>query len=258
MGVAMGFAVSTWNWAAKLKAGQSYGQMLAAIKDSALGIEFWLATMSPEDVETYLHAYAGSFPLVSCHTSLANQFDEATLKREIVLCNRLGASVLVVHPCSLGFAAHTWDAAYTKAVDAILMERVEEYGELAKANHVVLALENGPVEVLTQVMDLVKAKGLQDRLGICIDTGHASMHAKEDPTYLYALLERFLPHLVQLHVHDNHGVADDHLVPGTGCIDWQRVFALLNGVDIPIVFELKNQSDPLQSALESIRFIERL
>ena len=256
--VFMHVSVSTWNWAALLKEGLSYQAMLDEIKKSGFGIEFWLATMSASDIQVYEEQYKGSFACVSCHTSLANTFDDEILKSEIALCQRLGASLMVVHPCSFGFDAHTWDTHYVKAYDAKKLERVEHYIELAQRHHLLLALENGPIEILEQVMDYVESKHLGSHMGICIDTGHASMHSNEDEEYLHNLLRRFLPNLAQLHVHDNFGSADDHMIPGEGVIDWTKVLDIIGQrrEDIPFVFELKGQRDPLQSAFSAKQFIE--
>jgi len=256
--VGVHFSVSTWNWAALLKEGLSYQSMLDEIKKSGFGIEFWLATMSKADIQVYEERYKGSFAHVSCHTSLANTYKDEILKSEIALCKRLGASLMVVHPCSIGFDAHTWDAHYAKGFDSKKFEQIEHYIELAERHQVLLALENGPIEVLEQVMNYVESKHLGSYMGICIDTGHASMHMNEDAEYLFNLLRRFLSNLVQLHIHDNFGNADDHLVPGEGVIDWTKVLDIIGQgqEDVPFVFELKGQRNPLQSAFSAKRFIE--
>lgn len=41
-------------------------------------------------------------------------------------------------------------------------------------------------------------------------------------------LQRMLPHIVNCHLHDNDGAADQHDLPGNGCIDWQKTVDLLN------------------------------
>ncbi len=255
---AMHFSVSTWNWASLLKDGLSYRAMLEDIQASGFGIELWLATMSEADIGIYEQHFKGCFPTVSCHTSLANSYDDEILRKEIALCERIEASLMVVHPCSIGFDAHTWDTHYGKPYDSRRFDCLEHYISLAEKHDVLLALENGPVEVLEQVMDHVESKHLGAHLGICIDTGHASMHMHDEATYLYHLLRRFLPHVAQLHIHDNHGIADDHLLPGAGIIDWNQVMGIVSQrrEDISFVFELKGQSDPLHSAIEARRFIE--
>jgi sugar phosphate isomerase/epimerase len=255
----MKFAVSTWNYSSYLKAGFPFSRMMEEISSRDLGIEFWLATLSDEQISQYVEHFKGTFPLVSCHTSQANSFSEEILKNEIALCPRLGAKILVVHPVSLGFTAHTWDYSYEKPFDAALFSRLERYLSLAAEHGVMLALENGPMKVLEDVVDYVVKKNLRDNLGICVDTGHASMHMDRDPENVLKHLGTFRDHLLQLHIHDNQGKTDDHIIPGRGRISWPEVMAILGEKkqSLPFVFELKTQGAPMAAVSESIRFMSR-
>ncbi len=253
----MKFAVSTWNYSSYLKAGFPFSSMMEEIKAHHLGIEFWLATLESEHILEYERHYKGAFPFASCHTSQANSYSEEILKKEIMLCPRLGSSMLVVHPVTLGFSAHTWDYAYEKPFDAAVFSRLEGYIRFAAEHGVVLALENGPIKVLEQALDFAVRQKLQDSLGICIDTGHASMHMDKDPENVLKHLRTFRDHLVQLHIHDNQGSTDDHIIPGTGRISWQAVMDILGDKkqSLPLVLELKIQGEPMEAALKSIQFM---
>ena len=46
-------------------------------------------------------------------------------------------------------------------------------------------------------------------------------------------------HLASVHVHDNHGRADDHLMPFEGTIDWPAAMTALQkvGYDGALIFE---------------------
>ena len=259
LGAIMKFAVSTWNYSSYLKAGFPFSRMMEEIGGRHLGVEFWLATLSGEQIAQYEEHYSGTFPFVSCHTSQANSFSEEILKNEIALCPRLGARILVVHPVSLGFTAHTWDYAYERPFDAELFSRLERYVCLAAEHGVALALENGPMKVLEEVVDYVVKKNLQDHLGICVDTGHASMHMGKDRDNVLKHLKTFRDHLLQLHIHDNLGVTDDHIVPGTGCIAWPQVMDVIGDMKqtLPFIFELKTSGPPLTAVQESIQFMAR-
>lgn len=59
---------------------------------------------------------------------------------------------------------------------------------------------------------------LDDEVGVCIDTGHVSLGGGWD-RFVHVAGRR----LVHIHVNDNHGRFDDHLVPGDGAIDWHRI-----------------------------------
>ena len=256
----MKFAVSTWNYSSYLSEGFAFTRIMEEISGRRLGVEFWLATLKPEHIEQYEQGYKGAFPFVSCHTSLANSFSEEILEGEIRVCPRLGAGILVVHPVSLGFTAHTWDYAYQKPFDGALFSRLERYVRLAAEQGVILALENGPIEVLQEVVDYVVKKNMQDSLGICVDTGHASMHRDRDPENVLKFLRAFRDHLLQLHIHDNQGSADDHAIPGKGCVPWPAVMDIVGEKreSLPFVFELKTSGAPMDAVLESMRFMARL
>lgn len=68
--------------------------------------------------------------------------------------------------------------------------------------------------------DMLWIIGAMDSLNIttCLDTGHAILSGD-----IYNILYKLSGHLQVIHANDNYGTSDDHLPPGTGCIDWQRV-----------------------------------
>jgi len=66
-----------------------------------------------------------------------------------------------------------------------------------------------------------------DRVGVCLDLGHANLTHPEKNTGIDEAFELLKPRIAQLHLHDNHGAKDDHLWPGsatpsTSGIDWQN------------------------------------
>ena len=79
--------------------------------------------------------------------------------------------------------------------------------------------------------------GHLDSIGVCLDLGHAHMTAGV-PAAIATLGNR----IVQVHVHDNHGTKDEHLLPGDGVVDWPSAAASLNALAVPpaIVLELSS------------------
>lgn len=63
-------------------------------------------------------------------------------------------------------------------------------------------------------------------LGICWDFGHAHLSGLRQSSCLSVVG----PRLRVLHVHDNDGVRDGHLIPGRGSIDWQDAMTGLRAV----------------------------
>lgn len=60
------------------------------------------------------------------------------------------------------------------------------------------------------------------QVGVCLDTGHA--HLWENLPYV---AHKLSGHLWMVHMSDNHGQRDDHLPPGDGKIDWQKLLEQL-------------------------------
>jgi sugar phosphate isomerase/epimerase len=87
---------------------------------------------------------------------------------------------------------------------------------------------------------------LDDRVGVCIDTGHVALGAGWDR--FAAIAGR---RLVHVHANDNRGQFDDHLVPGDGVIDWQRVRESLKAADFNgwVVLELACAGIPAASEI---------
>jgi sugar phosphate isomerase/epimerase len=97
-----------------------------------------------------------------------------------------------------------------------------EIGTVAREHGVVACLENmiGIREFLCRFPDelLGMVDGIEG-MGITIDIGHANTVGR---------VQEFLPFLPvasHLHVHDNHGISDEHLALGAGTIDWDLVGA---------------------------------
>jgi sugar phosphate isomerase/epimerase len=234
--------------------------MLKDIQHEHVGIELWLATTNLEQRQFFKEHYSEGFASVSCHTAMANTYDPRILKEEIKFCGEIDARILVVHPRSLGLEAHTFDYAWHKDLSRDQLEQVDEFLAYAMDHHVVLALENGPMDVLEQVTEHVGKPHPETALGICVDTGHAAIHHQKQSTYLVNMLEAFHSYLVQLHIHDNHGTVDDHLVPGTGTILWNEVIASLGSLreHLPLVFELKSDQRPIDDLKRSMQFVSEL
>lgn len=59
-------------------------------------------------------------------------------------------------------------------------------------------------------------------VGTCLDTGHAFLAGE-----MGTVIHKLAGHLAMVHVNDNRGERDDHLVPGSGLIDWPWVMGEL-------------------------------
>lgn len=90
--------------------------------------------------------------------------------------------------------------------------------------------------------------------GFCLDTGHQAVFASEP---IDSWVESMQSHLVQLHLHDNTGMRDEHLGLGRGTVDFP---GLLNGLksirkEPPFVTLEPHREEDLWT---SLRYLERV
>jgi sugar phosphate isomerase/epimerase len=113
---------------------------------------------------------------------------------------------------------------------------------------VTLAVENTTSEMgepayLRSFVDETRLTGLRFNF----DVGHANL---ADGPAEQRLEKSFAPMkelVASLHLHDNHGEKDEHLLPYDGSIDWAAAIPLLKSapnVELPVVLELKEKFGP--------------
>ncbi|MFH0963601.1 MAG: sugar phosphate isomerase/epimerase family protein [Planctomycetota bacterium] len=138
------------------------------------------------------------------------------VKNRISLAQRLGGDVIVIHPTSEeGDKFPPAFAALTKSLD--------ELEPFARRSNVRLALENGD---FAQIQTLF-SRYSSDFLGLCFDSGHANLAPFERTGLDH--LEKLKDRLLILHLHDNNGLWDQHIIPFSGTIDWDRLARILAG-----------------------------
>ena len=88
---------------------------------------------------------------------------------------------------------------------------------LCEENKINLALEN-----LRRLdyLDYVYERLASDYLKFCFDSGHANAFTHNIENFPW---EKYADKLVCVHLHDNNGLCDQHLVPFAGNIDWRRL-----------------------------------
>jgi len=157
------------------------------------------------------------------------------IKRVLDLSEHLKFRYLVQH------MGGSRDAAEPRRYDAAF-NSLEHLHIFAKQRGVIIALENTPGELATpgNLRQFISDTRLTD-LRLCFDAGHAHLEGS-----VAAAFETMRDLVVTVHVHDNHGEKDEHLVPPQGSIDWKATLAMLSG--LPMVVELKEQPDQVEPA----------
>jgi sugar phosphate isomerase/epimerase len=180
--------------------------------------------------------------------------DEATRRESVAVyrgalaaLSRLGGDILVTHhipiPSPEGQPEeHAWRR---RAFATSLRELARVAADLG----VRLAIENGGSGWRADVAHLLAllgdagsdAGGGHAVLGICLDTGHQHLHG--GVAEAIRLGGRAIS---TLHVHDNHGARDEHILPLDGTIAWAPVVRALREVGYAGVFmyEIGKDADP--------------
>ncbi|MFO7636103.1 MAG: sugar phosphate isomerase/epimerase [Clostridia bacterium] len=97
------------------------------------------------------------------------------------------------------------------------VERIRRIVERAGEKGVTIALENlRKPEYMGYVFERIDS----DHLRFCYDSGHENCFQGQK-----GLLRTYGDRLTCLHLHDNDGTADQHLLPGEGTIPWAQVTA---------------------------------
>jgi len=126
----------------------------------------------------------------------------------------LGAEIVVLHPGR----EYRSDRPLAEIVD-LCTELVRDFTEVAAGLGLHVAVENLlPAHALSEprlLRGIVEAID-HPNLGFCLDTGHANLVGSVD-----AAMEAFAGRIKHVHIHDNHGAADEHLLPSFGSIAWE-------------------------------------
>jgi len=165
----------------------------------------------------------------------------------------LGVRYLVIHPGPEkgGFPEHERFGRMENAARVL-----NEVSRACRERDVALVLENMLPHLFSgRVRELLWILGALDttEVGVCLDTGHA--HLSGD---LRTVAHKLSGHLWMMHATDNHGQRDDHLPPGDGQIDWQRLLRQMaaTGFSGAIILEVAGQDDQ-QAVLDGARRARR-
>src|SRR5512136_219469 len=164
------------------------------------------------DLKLTIHSPILDMNIASATTSFRSESVRQVL-RSIDNAAKLGAELVVVHPGNwtpLEFFKPkiNWD------FNRESLRRILGYGE---ALGVRIGVENMPrshflLEKSSEFLDLIK-DGLP--LEMTLDVGHANTTSQ-----LKNFIREMGPRIAHVHLHDNKGQGDDHLVVGKGAIDW--------------------------------------
>lgn len=149
----------------------------------------------------------------------------------------IGAGVVVVHPGS----SSPLDDYYSGVHWGHNVESLRAIEAYAEDLGVIAAIENMPGHTRA-FLKSPSEFGLLDELGfmlnITLDIGHANTTGN-----LKEYIEKLKSHIAHVHIHDNKGSYDEHLVAGKGTVDWGYLGSTLSFGKITGVVESTSFAD---------------
>ena len=150
-------------------------------------------------------------------------------------CLRFGAEKMIVHANYVEDLY--WPGWFVNRHVEFWKRFLEEHCE-----HVTICLENMPfrrgysLSSPAAIADLIREVN-DPALAMCLDTGHANVRADwQSPA---ESMRAYSQTIKALHVHDNGGEHDEHLLPYCGTIDWADFSAALREVKFGGCFSLE-------------------
>lgn len=163
-------------------------------------------------------------------------------KHELVLFEAIGVERAVLHPG--GTQAFQAGEKTMAEIDAIRLDSLRELTDFTKNMKVRVCLENmacgrymSTAESLLGVLDALGA----ENIGICLDTGHLNIQMRQGHG---DFIRRCGKRLQALHIADNNGGSDEHLLPFGGTVNWEETVAALKeiGYDRVVNFEVPGEA----------------
>ena len=184
----------------------------------------------------------------------------------------VGGEFVVYHAMALPDAPESEDALRSEARSLAALARRAERLEVTIAIENLAPLYPGLETLSANPMSLrsLAQRISSDRLGLCLDIGHAHVTAELRRTSIERLCEPVLDVTRLFHVHDNLGARrpggplaagvdplrlDLHLPPGRGTLPWERLSRSLAPHRAPLVMEIHPPFRP--RAAEALGLLQR-
>jgi len=121
----------------------------------------------------------------------------------------LGSGIVIVHPCD------RFPAEETRARISAAKDSLRQLVRYAAERNIRLALENLASPLSMQVFEAVLEH--VPELGVCYDTSHAQIAGDT-----FGIMARHADRIIAVHLSDNRGANDDHMLPFEGVLPWEE------------------------------------
>ena len=160
-----------------------------------------------------------------------------SLVNQLEMLDAMGVRSAVLHLDPMKDAAVSYEEKIERNIEALrgILSRTEDSG-------VRICIENlGEImRGIDEILCVIEKVG-SDRLGVCLDTGHLNLTKTSTQREFILKADR---RLGALHIADNEGVSDQHIIPfGRGHIDFFEVAKALEEVDYDGLFNYEIGGD---------------
>lgn len=160
-----------------------------------------------------------------------NDYVMMAIKKCMAVCHFLGCPALVVHPTLREKEGDEYE--FNKEIYRKLIPEAQKYGVKVCLENIFSRYGSRMIEgrlsdadVAARMIDELNAEAGMDAFGFCLDVGHANLTRKHLKKFIETLGRR----LSILHIHDNDGDADLHMIPYTYLQDGSTTVADWDGL----------------------------
>lgn len=130
-------------------------------------------------------------------------------------------------------------------------DSLEKISEISAEKGIKVCIENAhlsPFQVCEIIEDI-------PGLSITLDLGHANIQIGNSG--ILEFLDNYSERIGHLHIHDNHGVYDEHLIPGDGTLDYKAIMEKITDVEFQGfgILELNSDIDAENGIKKSLEFL---
>lgn len=174
------------------------------------------------------------------------------MKRSIRITSKLGCKYWVIHPI-MPFGPN--DDFDTEQFWKINYDFFRALLPIAKENGIIICFENMPMKGLSMSTPEKTLEFIHmiddENFKLCLDTGHSAVFGIQPADAVRMAKDD----LKVMHVHDNRGKSDEHMVPYAGIINWEDYRNALDEIGFDGVFSLEcGFKDFLTGAQNDVRF----
>jgi sugar phosphate isomerase/epimerase len=176
-----------------------------------------------------------------------SKYSSDVLVEALEVSANLGASISVAH---INLNTHLPEKAFNKWFKGFI--KAKQNIEQAGADFGIIVAWENTYEKDFKVFDMVKNESPDTFF--CLDAGHCNCFSEFSPS---DFIERYGNSIKHLHLHDNRGEEDSHLVPGKGTLDFSFLISKINLADIETtVFEIGEED--LSRNIDDIKIILKM